>query len=276
MTTDFQHIPLSDIKPDPGQPRKFFDPDKLHEFADHLKVVGVKQPISVRRNPDSEKPDEPPYMIIAGERRWTASTMAQLDTIPAIIERPDDEHQDLYTHQLSENFFRENLNAVEEAEYIGKRIDYLRSQGISNPTQIAAEELGVSVSWISRKIAILKYAPEVRALARDGHVRDYRALRKLNKLKGSKREEAFKQIEAGDFNSKEFFSRKRKPRESIDTEVQALPQIGLQMTTANWVKLIDKTDYASMLTHTDPDWRNADPKQLRLYLKSFRDWCSET
>lgn len=275
--TEPLRIALSDIKPDPDQPRKYFDPDKLHEFADHLKVVGVKQPIAVRVNPDAGKHDEPPYMIVAGERRWTASGMAGLEDIPAVVETQELDYDSIYKHQLSENFFRENLNAVEEAEHIGKRIEYLKSTGVSNASEVAASELGVSVSWISRKVAILKYAPDVRALAREGHVRDYRALRKIDKLEGERRKEALEQIEKGEFNSKEFFSRRRRKKQpDSEAPVQSQPQIGLQMTTDSWTKLIEKTEYVHMLDRTDPEWRNADPAQLRNYLKSFRDWCAGT
>ncbi len=103
----FQELNISDINPNPEQPRNNFDKDKLEELAESIKNKGVIQPILVRKINDSS------YQIIAGERRWQASQIAKKITIPAIItNKTDDESLEL---ALIENIQRDDLNPIEEA-----------------------------------------------------------------------------------------------------------------------------------------------------------------
>src|SRR5690606_33081527 len=159
--------------------------------ASSIAAVGVIQPIRVRRNPDAAY-GQPKYMIIAGERRWRASSKAGKDTIPAVS--VEDEASltadSICAHQLTENLHRQDLNPVEKAEFINGRIEYLKSQGITNAIEQVAKELGVSPSWVSKNTAILKYAPEIRALARDGKLRDYSLLKKISALRTDKQQRA--------------------------------------------------------------------------------------
>lgn len=112
-------LPLSEIVPDPNQPRKHFDADSIKELAETIKEQGLIQPIIVRTNPDGGG-----YIIIAGERRWRAAQKAGLEKINAIV-RDDLEPE---TAALIENIQRVNLKPLEEAEAIQHLIE---EKGIS-------------------------------------------------------------------------------------------------------------------------------------------------
>lgn len=95
------------IHPNPNQPRREFDSEALQELADSIREIGIIQPITLRQMPDGT------YEIIAGERRWRASQMAGLKTIPAYIRTADDEN--VMEMALIENIQRQDLNALEIA-----------------------------------------------------------------------------------------------------------------------------------------------------------------
>lgn len=109
-------LPLSDIRPHPGQPRRFFDEDSLNELAQSIKQRGVIQPVIVRPRANSSG-----YELVAGERRWRAAQRARLHEIPAIISDLSDE--DTIAIALIENIQREDLNAVEEAQAYQRLVD---------------------------------------------------------------------------------------------------------------------------------------------------------
>ena len=289
-----EHIKLVNIIPDPNQPRKDFDPEKIEELASSIAVVGVIQPIRVRRNPDASL-GQPEFMIIAGERRWQASQEAGKETIPAVIVKDESALTDdaIYAHQLTENLHRQDLNPVEKAEFINGRIEFLKAQGVGNAVEQAAQELGVSPSWISKNTAILKYEPKIRALARDGKLRDYSLLKKISGLRSDKKQRAIDLIENGEFNAKEFFARKRydKKKEEKNEEGRSDPvsqatsasldnqkpiSIKLQLSQSELIKLIDKTGYASMLDRHDPEWRKASQVIMTSYVQKFKEWVAET
>lgn len=270
---------LDDIEPDPEQPRKDFDPVKLQELADSICAYGVLQPIIIKPNPN---PNGRKYLLIAGERRWRASYLANKKTIPAVLKQKfflDPHNNDTKKNrkikavQLGENLNRVDLNPVERAEFINEYIELAR-QETDAPLQLVAQELGVSVSWISKNTAILKYSEEVRRLARKGMLRDYTLLRKVEKLKPEKKSEAIQLIESGSFNSKEFFSRKRPIRDekksnSTDTNVK----FKLSFNKQEIINFICKTDFCHVLNNNDPDWKNSD--NLDNYIKQFGKWSKE-
>ena len=99
-------LPLSELRPNPYQPRKIFDEEKLKELAQSISLYGVIQPIIVKKSIKG-------YEIIAGERRYRASVMAGKTTIPAIIRDFSDE--EMMEIAILENLQRENLNVLEEA-----------------------------------------------------------------------------------------------------------------------------------------------------------------
>lgn len=103
----YAEIPITNIKPNPKQPRLVFDEDALNELAFSIKEIGLLQPVVVRPLGDGF------YELVAGERRWRASKQAGITEIPAIIRQtPDDT---LLRDSLLENLHRVQLNALEEA-----------------------------------------------------------------------------------------------------------------------------------------------------------------
>src|SRR5687768_13137697 len=105
-------IPVEQIEVNPFQPRTHFDQDALLELAESIKVHGIIQPITVRKLSTNQ------YQLISGERRFQASKLAGLSTIPAYIRSAND--QQMLEMALIENIQRENLNAIEIALKIGR------------------------------------------------------------------------------------------------------------------------------------------------------------
>jgi ParB family transcriptional regulator, chromosome partitioning protein len=143
-----QEIELDKIKPNPNQPRKKFDPDALMELRDSIIEQGLIQPILVEEIADDH------YIIIAGERRYRASKMAGLKTIPAIVRT----FTDLQRMEVSliENIQREDLNPVEEA----KAYSYLLTQpGISQDE--LAKKVGKGRSTITNSIRLLNLSAKM-------------------------------------------------------------------------------------------------------------------
>lgn len=281
-------ILLTDIQQDPEQPRKDFNEEALQELADSIRARGVMQAISVRRTPDGV--GGPSYMIIAGERRWRASHIAGMETIPAILKEGEEaDSETIRAQQLTENLFREDLNPVEKAEFIQARIDELKDAGIPDAVTQVATELGVSNSWVSKATAILKVSEDIRSLARVGKIRDYSIVKKVDKLKGEKREAAIEQIRADSFNAKDFFKRKRYEKSATENQIE----VGEATTTSDQaskspkkrklktvsfkldevIAFIERTDYLFVLEQSDPDWRNNDDL-LPDYLEKFKEWAT--
>lgn len=105
----WMELDIYKLDPNPMQPRKSFDEDRLNELADSIRLHGIVQPILVRPNNDR-------FMIVAGERRWRAAQIAGLSIVPAIVRTLDD--QQLLEVSLIENIQRNDLNPLEEAAAI--------------------------------------------------------------------------------------------------------------------------------------------------------------
>ena len=158
---------LSDLRPNPYQPRKVFDEDALKELADSIKEHGVFQPIIVKKSIKG-------YDIIAGERRFRASKMAGLEKIPAIIRDFTDEQ--MMEIALLENLQRENLSVIEEALAYKSMIEHL------NLTQDdLSKKVGKSRSYVTNILGLLRLPGEVQQMVSDGRITmgHARALSKL-------------------------------------------------------------------------------------------------
>ncbi len=147
-------LPVKDIRPNPYQPRKNFDLDKLKELSESIKEHGVFQPIIVRRAIDG-------YELIAGERRLRASKMAGKTEIPAIIVEFSD--QEMMEISLLENIQREDLNAVEEAAAYSQLIDKL-----GYTQEELAKHVGKSRTHITNMLRLLHLPDDIKAMVRDG------------------------------------------------------------------------------------------------------------
>ena len=141
---------ISDLRPNPYQPRKVFNEDALKELSESIKENGVFQPIIVKKSIKG-------YEIIAGERRFRASMLAGLDKIPAIIRNFTEEQ--MIEIALLENLQRENLNAIEEALAYKNMIEKL------NLTQDElSKKVSKSRSHITNMLGLLRLPEEVQEM----------------------------------------------------------------------------------------------------------------
>ncbi|MBO0611492.1 ParB/RepB/Spo0J family partition protein [Thiothrix fructosivorans] len=132
---------VQQISPDPEQPRKKIDPDKLQQLADSIKAQGVIQPIVVRNGEVFDS-----YIIVAGERRWRASQIAGRTTIPAVVR--DISLTEIIAAQIIENIDREGFSLLDEVRAVMRMCD------ICGSAKVAAEALGKSKAWISQRVKI--------------------------------------------------------------------------------------------------------------------------
>ncbi|MCL1925374.1 MAG: ParB/RepB/Spo0J family partition protein [Defluviitaleaceae bacterium] len=169
------HLNVSEIAPNPYQPRKFFDKDKVHELSQSIKEYGVMQPISVRLiNGNS-------FELVSGERRLRATKLAGLETIPAIVINIAE--KDSAALALIENIQRENLNFIEEAVGFYNLInDYKLTQ------EELAKRIGKSQSTIANKIRLLKLSKSTHKALLENNLTERHA-RALLKLDGEENHE---------------------------------------------------------------------------------------
>lgn len=148
-SSSINEVRISAIKANPNQPRREFDQTALQELADSIREIGIIQPITVRDMGDST------FVIIAGERRWRASQMAGLTTIPAYILTVDDEN--MMEMALVENIQRENLNSME----IALAYQHLIEQ--YNLTQERlSERVGKNRSTVTNYLRLLKLPAQIQ------------------------------------------------------------------------------------------------------------------
>lgn len=150
-------VPMNQIEANPFQPRTEFDETALKELAESIQTQGIIQPITVRKmGPDK-------YQIISGERRYKASRLAGLTTIPAYVRTAND--QSMLEMALVENIQRENLNALEIA------ISYQRLIEECKLTQEnLAERVGKERSTVTNYLRLLKLPPQIQFAIRDGRI----------------------------------------------------------------------------------------------------------
>ncbi len=152
-----EEIDLTQILPNPKQPRTHFDEDALEELANSIRVLGVIQPITVKREADGR------YTIISGERRWRASQLAENQTIPAYVREADD--QRLHEMALVENIQRENLNALEVALSLQRLMDEC-----SLTQDSLSERVGKKRSTIANYMRLLKLPIEVQTAVQQEYI----------------------------------------------------------------------------------------------------------
>lgn len=172
MNTESQvlNVPIEDIIPNRFQPRLNFDENGLKELAASIKEHGIIQPLVLRRLGDK-------YEIIAGERRYKASKLAGLTSVPAIISVMDD--QKSAEVAIVENVQRRDLSSIEEAKSYKALLDkgYLTQEEL-------AKKMGLSQSAISNKLRLLSLAPVVQDALMEGKIseRHARSLLQLESL----------------------------------------------------------------------------------------------
>ncbi|MBR9148791.1 ParB/RepB/Spo0J family partition protein [Staphylococcus aureus] len=151
-----KQIDISDIKPNPYQPRKTFDENHLNDLADSIKQYGILQPIVLRKTVQG-------YYIVVGERRFRASEIAGLKYVSAIIKDLTDE--DMMELAVIENLQREDLNAIEEAESYQRLMTDLKIT-----QQEVAKRLSKSRPYIANMLRLLHLPKKIADMVKDGRL----------------------------------------------------------------------------------------------------------
>jgi ParB family chromosome partitioning protein len=155
MGNEVVEIDIAKIRPNENQPRKVFRDEALKELAASIKEKGVLQPVIVSRTGDGA------FRLIAGERRWRASTIAGLTKIPALIK--DVSSQDAIEIALIENIQREELNPIETADAFQRLInDFKLTQ------EALSARVGKDRATIANYLRILKLPAEIKTFINDG------------------------------------------------------------------------------------------------------------
>jgi ParB family transcriptional regulator, chromosome partitioning protein len=150
-------VPISQLEPNPFQPRNHFDEESLAGLTASIRELGVLQPVLVRElGPER-------YALIAGERRWRAAKRAGLQYLPIIVRDVSDEQT--LQHALVENLHRDDLNPLEEAAAYQQLIeDFHMTQ------EAVAQRVGKSRSAIANLLRLFQLPPQVQRLVADGQV----------------------------------------------------------------------------------------------------------
>lgn len=161
MNKEIMNIRIDSIFPNEYQPRKFFKEEALEELSQSIKEYGIIQPLTVRRV--GEK-----FELVAGERRWRAARMAQLEVVPCnIIKITDAQSAEI---ALLENLQRENLNFIEEAEaYYNLINEHKFTQ------EELANKMGKKQSTIANKLRLLKLSNKLRVLCIENNLTERHA-----------------------------------------------------------------------------------------------------
>lgn len=148
-------IDIQKVYPNPNQPRKNFEPEALQELCNSIKIHGVIQPIIVNKDVDNN------YMIIAGERRYRASKLAGLQSIPCIVKNYTE--RQIKEISIIENLQREDLNPIEAARAIKQLMD---EYGFTQ--EVVAERIGISRPNIANTLRLLSLSGDVIKLIEQG------------------------------------------------------------------------------------------------------------
>ena len=153
---EIKHIALTEIMPNPEQPRKNFDEDEMQDLAASIKEHGVLVPIIVNKNAQNEK-----FVIVAGERRYRAAKRAGLGEVPAIVKNFTE--QEMLEIALIENVQRSDLNVIEEArgyKLLMERFGYSAEE--------LAKRMGKSRPQVANCVRLLNLPEEVIAMVAEG------------------------------------------------------------------------------------------------------------
>ena len=176
-----QFIELELIRPNPYQPRKTFEEERLNDLASSIQQHGILQPIVLRQTVQG-------YYIVVGERRFRASKLAGLTEVPAIIKELSDE--DMMELAIIENLQREDLNSIEEAESYKKMMTDLNIT-----QQEVARRLGKSRPYIANMLRLLQLPKNVAQMVQHGalssaHGRTLLTLKDASKIKKTAKQAA--------------------------------------------------------------------------------------
>jgi len=151
-------VPVQEIRANPNQPRRTFDPTALAELSESIKIKGIIQPIVVRAVDGLV-----PYEIVAGERRWRAAQMAQLHEVPVVVRTFSD--IEVVEIAIIENIQRADLNAIDEAMAFRQLMD-----GFGHTQEKLAEALSKSRSHIANTLRLLSLPDDVQVMVSAGRL----------------------------------------------------------------------------------------------------------
>ena len=228
-----KEIRVSDIKPNPKQPRLRIDPERLQELANSIKEYGVVQPVVVRAQPGGG------YELIAGERRWRACQQLDLEYIPAVIR----EYGELQSAAIAliENLQRENLNPLEEATAYKRLMDEFQLT-----QEQVSQRVGKSRPQITNMIRLLALPNEIKVKLSTGeitmgHARPLLSIESKNKqielceliikkqLSVRQIEELVKSLLEGENNKEKPKKEKNKDPQLVDLEDQLRNSLGTKV-----------------------------------------------
>jgi ParB family transcriptional regulator, chromosome partitioning protein len=149
-------VPVTEIRPNPLQPRRRFAPEGLAELADSIRQHGLLQPVVVSRAPEGG------FHLVAGERRWRAAQLAGLARIPAVVREAAGD-TDLLALALIENLQREDLTPIEEA----RAFHHLRTE-LGQSQEVIAQQVGKDRSTVANALRLLQLPLELQELVDDG------------------------------------------------------------------------------------------------------------
>lgn len=178
-------LPLDQIRPNPDQPRRTFDPQALEELADSIRALGILQPLSVRQTDCG-------WELVAGERRLRAAAMAGLDRIPCLPVSADSQSSSVLA--LVENLQRQDLDFLEEALALDK---LMRTYCLSQDE--VARRIGKSQSAVANKLRLLRLPLKVLQALQDNGLTERHARALLRLEHDHRLEHAVAQITAGHF-----------------------------------------------------------------------------
>jgi ParB family chromosome partitioning protein len=189
-STGTVELPISQLVPNPGQPRKKFDETELNELAASIKTYGIIQPVIAANAGDGT------YIIIAGERRTRAAKLAGLETVPAIIRDYTDQKR--LEISLIENIQRTDLNPIEEAAAYKNLMDF------SNLSQDdLAARLGKNRSTVANALRLLKLPIEIQKSIEEGKVSSGHARALLSVTDAKARDKLYMELLAGEISVRE-------------------------------------------------------------------------
>lgn len=219
-------IDITQVIPDPQQPRTQFSDESLSLLADSIRTKGQLSPIRVRWSDMLSK-----YCIISGERRWRACQLAGLTTIDCCIQEAELSQSHILEEQLVENLLRDELNPIEEARAFRTLIDLNGWTG----KQLAAA-LSIPASKVTRTLALFKLPADVQAKVAEGML-PARTAYELSRVKSPTTHARLTQgIVAGDIpvgNAVRVASQREQRHQSRDATLTFLPEGGWRITVAN-------------------------------------------
>lgn len=203
---DAKLILIERIEADPDQPRREFDSERLDELAASIRAEGVLQPIAVRYDASRDT-----YVILHGERRWRASRLAGLDSIPAIVRDVPEDRRLL--QQLMENIVREDLNALDRAHALRA----LKIRMDDAPWEQVAEAVGIRRSRLFQLLGTEKLSLKVQEALRQGIVSE-KQTRAVQSLPDDLQDEIADHLMRGVIQPAEVDAAARALRDATSTE----------------------------------------------------------